>query len=162
MGNFPWHKCSICLFLHPMWQKWEKNFRVKRDKSNERLVLNIGHNSSFCTKALPHSTGAMLLFEPMNRVFHAQSYKYSEFSIFKSLFRIIPYYQQSLDTIGISEKLHVRMAKRFWKGFSEFAFILADCSQFCQSFIFPQNWNKTPQISRRQDFSGLKNIKYIT
>lgn len=91
----------------------KKNFRVKRDKSNERLVLNIGHNSSFCTTALPHFTGAMLLFEPMNRVFHAQSYEYSEFSIFKSLFRIIQYYQHSLDTIGISEKLHIRMAKRF-------------------------------------------------
>lgn len=91
----------------------KKNFRVKRDKSNERLVLNIGHNSSFCTTALPHFTGAMLLFEPMNRVFHAQSYEYSELSIFKSLFRIIQYYQHSLDTIGISEKLHIRMAKRF-------------------------------------------------
>lgn len=34
----------------------KKNFRIKRDKSNNRLVLNIRHHSSFCTKAIAHFT----------------------------------------------------------------------------------------------------------
>lgn len=53
----------------------QKNFRMKRDKSNNRLVLNIRHHSSFSIKAIAYFTGVMLLFEHMNQVFHAQSYE---------------------------------------------------------------------------------------